>query len=122
MLDEQIENIVLSGGVAAIGFQYQGNRCERVVVLVGERRTNLKQKPEPCSIERLARAHDDSGRKLRAVSVQPTGAVELALQHRAVEGVLVIASTEVGTHLDDFQSTEISSVAHGRTPIAIPHR
>ena len=71
MLDEQIENLVLSHGIAAIGFQHHCYGCERVVVLVGERRAELKEKSETGRIECLAGTHNDAGRKLRAVSVQP---------------------------------------------------
>ena len=50
--------------------------------------------------------------------MQPAGALDLALQERAIEGVLDVLPTELGGDLDARETTEVGGVAHRRTPVA----
>ena len=45
----------------------------------------------------------------------------ICLQYGAVEGVLKIPRAECSDSLNDFESAEIGSVAHWRSPVAAPH-
>ena len=59
------------------------------------------------------------GRRRRAGElVQQSGGLDLPLEHRATERVLMIGRTEIVEHANDPVAAEIRGVAHRRAPVA----
>src|SRR5688572_4410230 len=113
---------MLARRVAPVGSDRERKRRESVATLVDERSAQLEEKLEALDVQTFARAHDDAGRKLCAVGVQPARTLDAPLQQRAIKRMLVITRTERGDRLNDFEPSQIGGVAHGRTPVAAPQR
>jgi hypothetical protein len=54
------------------------------------------------------------------VGVQPARTFNLTLQERTIECMLMVASSELGDCLDDFESSQICRVTHRWAPVAAP--
>ena len=80
ILREQLENRVFASGIAPISFEHERERRQPIALFVGQRRADIEEEFEAAQLERLARAHDDSGDKLCAMSIQPRCGLDLPLQ------------------------------------------
>lgn len=87
---------------------------------IGEGRVQLGQKTNAFDIEGLTGSHDDARLDFCSLFHEPARALDLSLQDGAIECVLMIACSEFGTGLNDFEPAQIGCVAHGRTPVPAP--
>src|SRR5262249_16268993 len=111
---------MLALGIAAIGFERQGQWCQAITLRVRERSFEIGEKIQGGRIECFARAHHNAGNDFRAVFMQPTGRFELSLEQRTVESMLKITRAKCCNGFNNLESTKIGCVAHGWSPIAAP--
>jgi len=119
---KNLENLVLSVGIATVGFKDHRQWRQPVAMLIRKRCAQAYKKTKSRGIQRLAASHDRACDGPRSVFMEPSGAFDFSLQQRAVESVLKVARTEFGDGFDDFEAAQIRRMAHRRAPITADYR
>src|SRR5215467_14643407 len=91
VLCEDVEDFVFAFGISVVRFQHQCEWSETIAPIVSERRVYLHEETDAGSLQSFASAHDDTRRHCCSMLVQPASALELSLEHGAIEGVLEIS-------------------------------
>lgn len=119
---ENLQHRVLPFRMPPVRLQRQPEWREPIPLRVRERRAQLRQETEPGRVQRLTHPHDQSGRELRPVFVQPARAFQFSLEQRAIERMLMVPRAQRRNCLDHLQPAQVRRVAHRWTPIAAPQR
>jgi len=111
---------VLPGGIARIDGQHHGEWRQLVAMLVGKRSAGIGKKREGGGVERVTRAHDDARPQLGAVSQKPTGAIQVAFEHRTFQRGLQFRGAEGRDGLEDAELAGVGGVFQGSAPTLAP--
>src|SRR5579884_1355448 len=103
-IDEESQNLVLSGRITCISFEHQSQWSETIALRIRKGCIQFHEQPNARWVESFTCSHDDAGHNLCAVLMEPARAPDFSLKHRTIEGVLIVACAKLGTRTNDFQS------------------